>query len=256
MVILGIDTSHVEGGVCLDDGISPPTCARFGATSSHLVELGFCVDRVLGERRMQPADITRIALVEGPGSFTGLRIGMAYAKGLAAALDVEIVTVGTLELLSLPFLRPDPGSTVSTSDDTGKESAVCAMVDARKGEIYGAVYARSRDGSGKHSLSFGLAELVSPCAEAPGIFVGRAKQFDPLYVGSGTIQYRAALEEINTKPTRVASPEQAAPSTAYLCGIARELAPLSHEAVSSLEPRYVRSSDAVLKPLKPINPHE
>ncbi len=160
MVILGIDTSHVEGGVCLDDGISPPTCARFGATSSHLVELGFCVDRVLGERRMQPADITRIALVEGPGSFTGLRIGMAYAKGLAAALDVEIVTVGTLELLSLPFLRPDPGSTVSTSDDTGKESAVCAMVDARKGEIYGAVYARPRDGSGNHGLPPGLAELL------------------------------------------------------------------------------------------------
>jgi tRNA A37 threonylcarbamoyladenosine modification protein TsaB len=130
------------------------------------------------------------------------------------------------------------------------------MVDARKDEIYGAVYARPQDGAGKHSPPFGLVELVSPRVEAPGVFLRRAKQFDPFYVGSGTIQYRAALEEIKSIAARIVSPDEVLPSTVYLCGIARELPPLSHEAVSSLEPRYIRSSDAVLKPLKPINPHE
>lgn len=250
MVILAIDTSHPEGSVCLSGGAAPARSLSLGDGASHLVELGRAVDGLLREARLSPADISRVALVEGPGSFTGLRIGMSYAKGLVAALDVDVVTVGTLEILALARLYPLAGG----APPPEPEGAVAVLVDARKAEVYAAVFAASgaRPPAGAPSLE----TLVAPCAEAPEAFLRRARQYDPVYLGTGAIRYRATIEKKTGRAGRIASPEAARPSTEYLCGVAGGLTPLEGDDVLSLEPRYIRSSDAVLKPLKPIEPHE
>jgi tRNA threonylcarbamoyl adenosine modification protein YeaZ len=250
MVILAIDTSQPEGSVCLSGGVPPARSLSLGDGSSHLVDLGRAVDDLLREARLSPADLSRVALVAGPGSFTGLRIGLSYAKGLVAALDVDVVTVGTLELLALARLYPAAGDTTPPPP----EGPVAVMVDARKAEVYAAVFAASgaRPGAGVPSLE----TLVAPCAEAPELFVRRAQPYDPVYLGTGAIRYRGTIERTTGGSGRIAGPETARPSTEYLCAVAAGLTPLDRDVVLSLEPRYIRSSDAVLKPLKPIDPHE
>jgi tRNA threonylcarbamoyladenosine biosynthesis protein TsaB len=229
-----VDTSHPEGSVALaTDGEARGGRRRFGASSSHLLELGRLIDCLLHENGLSAGDISRIALVQGPGSFTGLRIGLAYVKGLAAALDTEVVTVGTLKLLAMPLL---------------KEGIVCPMVDARKDEVYGALYRGAGDGV--------VEEIVAPRAQAPEAFLKEVVRHDPLFVGTGAIRYRERVERAGGGAEALFAPEEAAlPSTEYLCRIAPGLEPLAREALRSLEPLYVRPSNAVFKTLKPIDPH-
>jgi tRNA threonylcarbamoyladenosine biosynthesis protein TsaB len=229
MVILAVDTSHPVGSVALNVDGQPAGWARFGDASSHLVELGGCVDRLLRDSGLRVGEVSRIALVEGPGSFTGLRVGMAYVKGLAAALDLDVVTTGTLELLAMPLL------------DRAETRIICPMVDAHKSEVYAAVY-----GSGK--------ELMRPCVVPPKLFLESAQKFDPLFVGSGAIRYRQLIDQ-TAGPGRIAPETASLPSTQYLAGIARDLEPLPPDALRTLEPMYLRRSDAELKRLKPIDSH-
>lgn len=244
MVTLAVDTSHPEGSVSLAVDGAVVGYGQFGANASHLVELGARVDRLLKQQRLEIGEVARVALVEGPGSFTGLRVGMAYVKGLAAALDVSVVTVGTLELLAMPLLRP---RTPTVSDSTGAKR-VCPMVDARKGEVYAAVFERGGDSSES------IVTLVEPRAESPERILEMAERFRPTFLGTGAIHYRQLVERA-VGADRVAPERTAIPSTPYLCQIAAELRPLSRDAIRTLEPFYIRASDAVFTRLKPIEQH-
>jgi tRNA A37 threonylcarbamoyladenosine modification protein TsaB len=132
--------------------------------------------------------------------------------------------------------------------DANQRRAVCAMVDARKEEVYGAVYGEAGDGA--------VREILAPRAQAPEAFLKEACVHDPLYVGSGAIRYRELVERAaGGDGGRIAGDEAASPSTEYLCQISPRLEPLTREEIRALEPFYLRPSDAVFKPLKPIDPH-
>jgi len=227
--VLAIDTSHAEGAVSLHADGKTETIRFGGAQGSHLVDAAGAVDHLLHERGLAARELERLALVIGPGSFTGLRVGLAYAKGLHAALDVPLVTMGTLGLLAAPQL-------VSAQ-------AVGAMIDARKNEVYGAVYRASDDG---------IREIVPPQAMAPDAFAALAHGTAEVLVGSGVIRYR---ETIGAVCTDAIVPEDGAahlPSTEWLAEYATQLSPLSSVEIRLLEPFYLRSSGARLGKLRPI----
>jgi len=233
--VLAIDTSHAVGGVAVAVDGEPTGAAQFGEGSSHLVEIGGAVDGLIAGAGLTAGDIDRVALVRGPGSFTGLRIGMAYAKGLCAGLRTELVVISTLELLAMPLLR--------------QGFAVCALVDARKGEVYGAVYAPVESPAPKTEST-----LVEPCAREPQKIVSEAKRYSPTYLGTGALRYRSVVESVDPG-CRIEGESAALPSAALLAEIASHLDPLSGKELAALEPFYVRTSDAVFKPLKPIDPN-
>jgi tRNA threonylcarbamoyladenosine biosynthesis protein TsaB len=234
VIALALDTSHPVGGVALSvDGVAIET-VRFGEGSSHLAEIGRAVDGALVGAGISVTDVDRIALVQGPGSFTGLRIGMSYAKGLCAGLCADMVVMSTLELLATPLLRAG--------------TIVCPMVDARKGEVYGAVY-KAAAGSVQQWTS--APALVEPCAREPEALVAEAKRYKPVYIGTGTLRYRALLESADPG-CRMAGADAAQPSAALLAEMAPVLDPLSVDDLAALEPTYLRPSDAVFKPLKPV----
>ena len=85
------------------------------------------IDRVLADAEMSVNDMDAIAVSRGPGSFTGLRIGSATAKGLAAAAEIPIVDVPTLEALA-----------VGVGNAGGR--LICPVIDARRNEVYTALY--------------------------------------------------------------------------------------------------------------------
>lgn len=205
--------------------------AGFGAAASHLVGLGSALEGLLDDAGLAIADIDRVALVAGPGSFTGLRIGMAFAKGLHAGMGVEIATMGSLELMALPHL--------------GRWNTVCPMLDARKREVYAAVYGR---GAGVRA-----DERVAPRAMPAEAFLSSLESAPALLVGSGVERYRDVIAS-HPRAGTLADPLDQPPSAAWLARIGHRLDALPRETILSLEPDYVRSSEAELKRLRETRP--
>lgn len=126
MLILGIETSTPVCGIALVDGDT--VCAHYTLDlgihhSEHLFPM---IQRVLADRHIQMADLDGIAIASGPGSFTGLRIGMASAKSLCLSAQVPMVGVSTLAGMAF---------------SVGCEGLpVGAMLDARRNQVYAGVY--------------------------------------------------------------------------------------------------------------------
>src|SRR5262245_30280350 len=122
MRILALETSTLAGGVALlEDGRVVGQTLRDVALT-HSERLMAMVHRLLEDCRASLAQLGGLAVSIGPGSFTGLRVGAATAKGLALALDLPVAPVPTLDALAanLPFAA----------------APVCPVLDARKGEVY------------------------------------------------------------------------------------------------------------------------
>jgi tRNA threonylcarbamoyladenosine biosynthesis protein TsaB len=244
--ILAVDTSEPSGSaaVFVDGRAGGPV--TLGPSPSHLVELGRAVDALTQGARIAVRDIDRIALVTGPGSFTGLRIGMAYVKGLYAAFKPEIVGITSLELLAM---------TVSAGG-----LPVAPMIDARKDEVYAALY-RSSEGledraRGPAGGRVVLEELISPRALSPHEYLGSLDVRPTVFVGSGALRYTDDITGVFGGSAVFPAEGGHRLDTRLLCEIARGLDPLPPEDVISMEPFYVRPSDAILKPLKSIRTHE
>jgi tRNA threonylcarbamoyladenosine biosynthesis protein TsaB len=232
--ILAVDTSHPTGSIALRMGGAEPVSRLFGRASSHLVEMGGALERLLADSGATVDDVDRVALVIGPGSFTGLRIGLSYVKGLCAAGYVDVVTMTSLELLAAPYVAA--------------HGTVCAMVDARKSEVYGAVYEEAPPG----------ASVVGdgPRAASPQDFLMAHSDRQMLFVGSGARRFEGIIHEIFGRRATFAPRAGDQPSTSLLCRIGENLTALNRRELRDLEPFYIRPSDARLMPLERIDIHE
>jgi tRNA threonylcarbamoyladenosine biosynthesis protein TsaB len=219
MAVLGFDTATPATAVALrlpDDTerallrLPPP-----GARPEHnrLLELA---DELLTTCGVDWPGVRRVGVGIGPGSFTGLRIGVATARGLAQSLGAELVGVGTLRALAVAA-RPEA------------EGPVAAVLDARRGEAFVAVY----DGDD---------ELLEPAAVAPEALaeVLATSPRPSLAVGDGAIRFVHQL-----KAAGVAVPADPSPlhcvDAAVICRLA-DLA--SAPDPSAVVPCYVRRPDA------------
>ena len=121
MKVLALDTclDACSAAVC-DDGRTLAVTSE-PMSRGHQERLAPMVAEVMAEAGCEFATLDRIAVSVGPGSFTGLRVGLAFAKGLALALDRPCIGVGTLEALAISVRRP---------------GFVVACIDARRGQVY------------------------------------------------------------------------------------------------------------------------
>lgn len=122
MLVLGLDTclaacsaALVERGRTRASRIDP-------MERGHQERLAPLVAELLAEAGAVPADLDRIAVTVGPGSFTGLRVGLAFAKGLGAALERPVIGIGLLEALAEPH--------------AGAADTVFSVLDAKRGQVY------------------------------------------------------------------------------------------------------------------------
>lgn len=128
-IILQIETSSTNTSVVLaKDGKVIASKEQDSAGYSHEKLLHPFVEQVLQEAKLNMTDLDAIAVGSGPGSFTGLRIGVAGAKGLCFALDIPLISVPTIELLARQI-------TTETELDR-----IIAVVDARRMEVYTTVF--------------------------------------------------------------------------------------------------------------------
>jgi tRNA threonylcarbamoyladenosine biosynthesis protein TsaB len=235
LAVLAIDTSHPQGAVAVFAGGDRVEATRLEGPSSHLVGIGRAVTRLLSASGSGIRDVDRVAVVIGPGSFTGLRVGLAFVKGLYAASAFDLVTITSLELLS----RQARASRIARAEEDPMQ--VAPMIDARRDEVYAALYEARK--------SEEWAETVAPCAASPREFLATLPRRSTTFVGSGALRYAGEIERAFGRLAVFPGEGDQAPDVTLLCRIAMTLAPLKAEDIAPLEPLYIRPSDVKLNPL-------
>jgi tRNA threonylcarbamoyladenosine biosynthesis protein TsaB len=126
MLVLGVDTStnYLAAAVC--DGNSSRVEYSLLANRRHAERIVETIDRILADAGLALAGLDLLAVTSGPGSFTGLRIGVSAMKGLAEGAGLPLAGVPTLDAMTRQFPAAD--------------GLVCPLLDARMDEVYGAVY--------------------------------------------------------------------------------------------------------------------
>lgn len=226
MKILSIETATLAGGVALMDEARLIAEYRLHVEVRHSERLLSAIDRLLSDSGTSVADLDAIAVSIGPGSFTGLRVGLSTAKGLAMGGGKPLVTVPTLEAMA--FLFPY------------SSALIAPMLDARRQEVYWALF----DTHGGSPVRLHPEEAASP--EAVLESIGRLDQ-PVLFVGEGAEKYRALL--LARRPERALFPPQTLqfPSAAAVAELG--LAKLKKGEVHASEeviPFYLRASTAEL----------
>jgi tRNA threonylcarbamoyladenosine biosynthesis protein TsaB len=183
-------------------------------TTGHAEALIPMMDRVMSGAQLAFADIDRIAVSEGPGTFTGVRIGVATARGLAVALNKPIVAVTSLMVMAL---RADH---LLGARRAGRTLAVC--VDARKGQVYGQLFGEN-----------GGDALCDPLLVTPDELIGRlhGKQFIAVGSGAQAVVAAAGLGEVHLPALQ--------PHARFLALLAPGL-----PVRPKLSPLYMRAPDA------------
>lgn len=127
MIVLAIDTAGVDCSAALYDGGTGKvlSVATEAIGKGHAERLMAVIDKTLDEAALPLARVERIAVVTGPGSFTGIRVGVAAARGLSLALGVETVGVTTLEVLARSYLKHNPGRPVMVAMDAKRNEVYC-----------------------------------------------------------------------------------------------------------------------------------
>lgn len=217
MNILGIDTSTPASAAAVlrADGAGfarDPGPEAIGARPAHARELMPAIAAALTDAGLHWSDLDVVGIGVGPGAFTGLRIGLATAHGLAAANRLELRPVSSLAALAAGI------------------AGACRLplIDAGRGELFGALY----DGD---------AELWPPFAAPPMGVVERVLQSGmlPLAAGNGSVRFQEALEAGGVRVAPVGDRGHVLSALA-ICRLAVNTAPLPPEAVL---PHYLREPD-------------
>ncbi|MBV9212404.1 MAG: tRNA (adenosine(37)-N6)-threonylcarbamoyltransferase complex dimerization subunit type 1 TsaB [Actinobacteria bacterium] len=218
MNLLGIDTSTPASAACLlrADGEAfevVPDVAELTAPPGHARELMPRIATVLDRAGVRATELEAIAVGTGPGGFTGLRIGIATARGLASAAGAGLVPVSSLDALA-----------------AGIDAAVrVPLIDARRGELFGAILSAGES----HGEPFvAPPETVAERAAAAGS--------SGLAAGDGSLRFRGLLEAAGVKVADEGSSAHVVRAL-NVCRLADGARPVAPEAVL---PNYIRAPDA------------
>jgi len=218
-----LDTATADVAVAVARGgqllVERSVPAEPGARPRHAAELLGEVERAAAEAGGWER-VDAIAVGLGPGSFTGLRIGIATARGLAQGLGIPLVGIGSLDALAQGIAE----------HPRGRDRQRLAVIDAKRGQVFAAL----RDASGERSWG--------PVVAAPAEIGDRLRSaaVTPLAAGDGAVRFRRDLEHAGAE---VLPEDQAAHhlSARYVCLLAEGVTP---SAPHEIEPIYLRPPDA------------
>jgi len=224
MMYLCLDTSgsYLNIAVCRGGEVLAGLSREVVSGHSEILtnELG----TLLKSHDMKLSDIGLLAAATGPGSFTGLRVGIAFVKGLAAGLKLPTISLNTLDVMACA--------------QESKEGYLSPMIDAKKKEIYTALY-KMKDGRPERESEY--------LSIAPEKWLAMLPE-DALLFGSGEANYR---ELFKTTVKKIRQDENFLPSGRILSGLA-VLAHQLYKEGQAVDPHqldafYVRSADAIIK---------
>ncbi|MFQ5840993.1 MAG: tRNA (adenosine(37)-N6)-threonylcarbamoyltransferase complex dimerization subunit type 1 TsaB [Thermodesulfobacteriota bacterium] len=225
MRVLGIDTSTSCGSIGLIEDEQILCEYSLDGKASHSERVLRTIDRVLEDSGVSIGDMDGLVVSRGPGSFTGLRIGVSAVKGLAFATGKPVAGVSTLDALA-QNVRYSP-------------YLICPLLDARKGEVYAALY--------RNTEKDGLIKLVPEMAIKP---VDLLERIDgkALFLGNGVYPYGDLIRRKLRRMAHIAASPFNFIHGTIVAQLGREkLERGEYLDLEKFTPQYLRKSDAELK---------
>jgi tRNA threonylcarbamoyladenosine biosynthesis protein TsaB len=235
MKILAIDTSGKTGSAAIldtDGGVSGSVSVELRAGGpggmTHSEGLMPCIDFLLRATGTMPRDIGLYALTIGPGSFTGLRIGLGAVKGFALATGAPVCALSSLECLAWNFPFP--------------AYPVCAVIEARKDEVYAAVF--KWEGAGFSAAPPIINPGVYAVDDLPGFITGGGQE-TTILTGGGAAAHMKMLSDALGERAVFAPPDKMQISPAVVASLAfkRHMEGL-HDDPAGLRPAYIKRPQA------------
>ena len=224
MKLLAVETSTMMGGIAVMDDDKLVAESRLNVRVTHSERIMKEIDRVLLGAGLDISGIDAFGISIGPGSFTGLRVGLSTVKGLVYATGKKLLTVSTLEGMAwnIPF----------------SSYQVCTMLDARRKEIYAAVFRWSDEGF-ERVLDERTLSINSLLAMI---------DTKTIFIGEGALIYKEAIVNALNDKALFGAPQHMVPSpanTALLC-MKKALREEYTDALKAV-PAYHRRSEAEIK---------
>ena len=219
MSVLGLDTSTSASAACvlLGDGEAfevAPEPAALTRPAAHARELMPAVAKAMDRAGLAYADLAAIAVGVGPGTFTGLRIGIATARALASAGDLPLKPVSSLAALAAGI----------------DADLALPLIDAKRGELFAALHRA------------GGERVWAPFAAPPEEVAQRVRRadFSPRAAGDGSIRFRAVLESAGIR----VDPDESGSHLVRALHVCRLAAGVRGEPPEAVLPDYLRAPDA------------
>lgn len=174
--LLCIDTAQGTASVCLAKDQKIIGSLSNNEQKDHASWLHQAIDSLAAQQNLSLHSIDAIAVSNGPGSYTGLRVGLSAAKGLCYALNIPLITISTLKMMAGAITHPANG-------------LLCPLIDARRMEVYTAVYTKD------------LNEVLSPAAMIidENSFATFLSNEILIFTGSGTGKLKKIIHHPNTQ---------------------------------------------------------
>lgn len=213
-MILCIETATTNCSVALGkNGKLLALKEDYSSSYSHAERLHLFIDEVLKENEVQPQDLEAIAVSKGPGSYTGLRIGISAAKGLCFALDIPMISISTLKSLAMQVKQK-------------KDGFIIPLLDARRMEVYTTGFTADF-----HKVFDTRAEILTPDS-----FLEYLENAAVTFIGSGVEKFSKICTHKNA--TFI---EDKLPSASEMLGLAEEkFQKQKFEDVAYFEPYYLK----------------
>ncbi|MFM6947651.1 MAG: tRNA (adenosine(37)-N6)-threonylcarbamoyltransferase complex dimerization subunit type 1 TsaB [Aquirufa sp.] len=215
-LILSIETSTSACSVALHENGQLIGTQMLTKEGSHSIKLTVLIDQLLENCAVQMRDLSAIAVSNGPGSYTGLRIGLATAKGLCFGLDIPLIALPTLQVLAKAY-----------QGTTSPSIALLPMLDARRMEVYSAIY---------QSDNFAELDSLKPVVLEENSYAGLADK-EIFAFGNGSSKFEAICQTKNIRFLK--SPLY--PEAKYMGELALEsYLNQKFENIVTLEPQYLK----------------
>ncbi len=224
MKILALETSTLVGSIALIDDDRLLCELTLQVKETHSSQLMPAIDHALRTAELRPGQLDGFAVALGPGSFTGLRIGLSTTKGLAVAASKPVIGISSLEAMAwnLPFCP----------------HFICPMIDARMKEVYAAWFV-AKGGTV-------VRESEDMVGSVPDLLT--ARRAETVFLGSGARRYRKEISKQLGDLAHFLSPEIMGVRASIVAFLALErLRKGECDDVDTLEPLYIREAQAVEK---------
>jgi tRNA threonylcarbamoyl adenosine modification protein YeaZ len=214
MKILGIDAATMTAGVAVVENGEVLGEIAIHSKVTHSKKLMVIIDQLLNNLELKVTDLDAIAVSTGPGSFTGVRIGIATALGLVRAGGLKLIGVSSMEGLA--------------ANATPFHGVVCPIQDARRDEVYTAIFRNSEPVT--EDLAIHIDDLIVRLNE-----VGE----DVLLIGPDAAKFFNRVSDALEQKVLLAEPQHLNPRASSIA-----IAAMGKKLADTVEPNYVRKSQA------------
>lgn len=238
--ILNIETATRVCSVALSENGNILAIQESRSKNSHAEQITLFSEQVIYKAGISFKDLDAVAISKGPGSYTGLRIGVSTAKGFCYSLDIPLISVGTLPALAYGMIRK-----ITDKGKKPEDFLYCPMIDARRMEVYTALYNHNLEEVKKVE-----AEIITGKSYAAWF----QKDKKVIFAGDGALKCKPLLSH---NAGAVFTEKEFMPSAAYMASLAEEkFQKKNFEDVAYFEPFYLKDFIPGIPKVKGLRPDE